>query len=150
MKILKNIGNALLFALLFIWQLPQNIVALIMMPFMGKLTKVKYENYCYAFEGEKMSGSISLGNFIILSKYGAKSVTTIAHEYGHVVDSHKYGPLYLFIIGIPSILNAWFHFTECYHDWYTEKWANKNAGLGVDSLCRLYFIDKPEYKKKNK
>ena len=147
---MKNFLDKLVFCLYFIWQLPQNIVALVMMPFMGKLTKVKYENYCYAFEGEKMSGSISLGNFIILSKYGAKSVTTIAHEYGHVVDSHIFGPLYLFVIGIPSISNAWFHFTECYHDWYTEKWANKNAGLGVDSLCRLYFIDKPDYKKKDK
>ena len=95
-----------------------------------------------------MSGAISLGCFIFLSQYSAQRETTIAHEYGHVKDSHKFGLAYLLIIGIPSILNAWFRFTECYYSWYPEKWANKNAGLGVDSLCRLYFIDKPDYKKK--
>ena len=94
-----------------------------------------------------MNGGISLGSFIFLSPYCAKRETTIAHELGHVVDSHKMGILYLFIIGLPSILNAMFNFTECYYSWYPERSANKNAGLGVDTKCRLYFLDKPDYKK---
>jgi hypothetical protein len=130
--------------ILFLWQLPQNIVALVMLPFLGKKRLVKYENYCWAYECSKMSGGISLGCFIFLSPYSAKRETTIAHEYGHVKDSHKFGWLYLFIIGIPSILNAWFRFTECYYDWYPEKWANKNAGLDVDYKCSLYFINKKD------
>lgn len=145
---MKKVLNIITFILLFIWQLPQNIIALLMMPFLGKLTLVKYDKYCFAFEGEKMLGAISLGSFIFLSPYNAKQKTSIAHEYGHTTDSHKFGPLYLFIVGIPSILNAWFNFTECYYSWFPEKWANKNAGLGVDTLCRLYFIDKIDYKKK--
>ena len=40
------------------------------------------------------------------------------------------------------------YFTECYYDFWTEKRANKNAYLGVDSKCRLYFLDKKDYKKK--
>ena len=143
LDILKQIG-------LILWQLPQILVALVMIPFLGKMKLVSYKDYCWAFEAEKMKGAISLGCFIFLSKSCAKSKTTIAHEYGHVVDSQRMGFAYLFIIGIPSILNAWFDFTKCYYDFYTEKRANKHAGLGVDSLCRLYFLDKEDYKKKSK
>lgn len=141
LEIIKFIG-------LFLWQLPQNIVALVMMPFLGKLRLVKYENYCFAFEGKKMNGGISLGSFIFLSPYCAKRDTTVAHEYGHVKDSQKLSWAYLFVIGIPSICWAAFKSKDkCYYSFYTERRANENAGLGVDSLCRLYFIDKSDYKK---
>jgi hypothetical protein len=117
---------------MFLWQLPQNIVALLMMPFLGKLRLVKYDNYCWAFEGEKMSGGISLGCFIFLSSFSAEDKETILHEYGHVVDSHKFGWLYLFIIGIPSFLWAtFFSHGKCYYSFFTESRANKNAGLKV-------------------
>lgn len=147
----KKVLHWVKFIGLFIWQLPQNIVALVMMPFIGKMDKVDYRNYCFAFAAKRMSGAISLGSFVFLSKYASKSKTIIAHELdGHTVDSKKWGPLYLFVIGIPSALNALFHFTKCYYDFYTERRANKFAGLGVDSLCRLYFLDKEDYKKEKK
>jgi hypothetical protein len=31
---------------------------------------------------------------------------------------------------------------KCYYSFYTEAWANKNAGLGVDKHCRLYIKNK--------
>lgn len=132
----------LVFILSFIWQLPQNIVAIVMMPFLGKLKLIKVDNYCFAFSVTGMAGGISLGNFIFLSEYMGKIDRYVAHEMGHVVDSHRFGPLYLIIIGIPSILNAAFNLTDCYYDFYTEKWANKHAGLGVNEYCRTYFLDK--------
>lgn len=116
----------------FLWQLPQNLVALIMMPFIGKLKLVRFENYCWAFEAEKMSGGISLGNFIFLGPNSAKHEPTIRHEYGHVFDSHIWGWLYLFVIGIPSLFWAMtIKEGQCYYDFYTEKRANKFAGLKV-------------------
>jgi hypothetical protein len=121
------------FILLFIWQLPQNIVALVMLPFLGKLRLISCKNYNYCFEAERMSGGISLGSFCFVSKSGAKRDTTIAHEQdGHVKQSHMLGWLYLFIIGIPSICWAWTYNPyglENYYKFYTEKWANKLAGL---------------------
>lgn len=144
---MKRVIEILKFIGLFLWQLPQNIVALVMLPFLGKLKLVKYHKYCFAFEAKRMKGAISLGSFIFLSPYSAKRETTIAHEYGHVVWSWKLGWGYLLIVGLPSILNAWFGFTECYYSWFPERWANKSAGLGVDSMCRLYFKDKEDYKK---
>lgn len=140
---MKKVLEVIKFIGLFLWQLPQNIVALIMLPFLGKLHLVKYDNYCFAFEGENMKGGISLGSFIFLSPYCAKQKTTVAHEFGHVKDSHKLGFGYLFVIGIPSICWAAFKpAKKCYYSFYTERWANENAGLGVNSLCRLYFLDK--------
>ena len=115
----------------FLWQLPQNLVALVMMPFLGKMELVRFENYCWVFSCQKMMGGISLGNFIFLSPYMAKKEANVRHELGHTVQSHMLGWLYLLIIGLPSILNAWFNFTECYHSWYPEAWANKLAGLKV-------------------
>ena len=84
-----------------------------------------------------MSGGISLGPMAFVSER-SNTPATIAHETdGHTVDSKIFGPLYLFVIGIPSILNAAFDFTECYYDFYPEKWANRRAKLEVDKYCRL-------------
>ena len=118
--------------ILFLWQLPQNIIALIMLPFLGKMKLVRHDLYAFAFECENMDGGISLGNFIFLSEPCAKNEPTVLHEFGHVIDSHKFGWLYLFIIGLPSLTWAAFKPMEkCYYDFYTERWANKNAGLKV-------------------
>ena len=89
-----------------------------------------------------MSGGISLGSFAFVSNNLAKKETSIRHEQGHMWDSKVFGPLYLFIVGIPSIMNAAFDFTKCYYDFYTEKWANKHAGLGLDKNCRLYIKER--------
>ena len=134
--------------LLFIWQLPQNLIALIMLPFLGKLKLVRNELYCWAFECSKMMGGISLGNFIFLSPSSAKKEASIRHEYGHVMQSQKLGWFYLFIIGIPSILNAWLGFTKCYYDFYTEKWANKLANLktGINQYGCFLYIEKEKNK----
>ena len=127
---MKKIKDILIQAFYFIWQLPQVLVAIIIMPFLGKLRLIRKENYCWIFEGEKMSGGISLGTFIFLSPYSAKKEATIRHELGHVKQSHMMGPLYI-IIGILSILWAAFHGNRCYYDFFTESHANKLMGLKV-------------------
>ena len=114
---------------LFIWQILQNLVALAMMPFLGKMTLMYKKRYCWSFYCTNMRGSISLGNFIFL---GSKSDTTAGHELGHVVDSHWMGPLYLFIIGIPSILWAAKFKTGNYYKFYTERRANRHSHLHTE------------------
>lgn len=126
----------------FLWQLPQNLVAILMMPFIGKMKFICFDIYTFAFECSKMKGGISLGNFIFLSPNNAKKETSILHEYGHVIDSQKFGWLYLFYIGIPSLCWAAFRSKDkCYYDFYTEKRANEYAGLKVSRNqygCFLY------------
>ena len=136
------------FSLLFIWQILQNIVALVMLPFLGKkhLVEDTRKWHCFVLEGEKMAGAISLGSFVILSNYSAKKKASVRHELGHVTDSHRFGPLYLFIIGIPSIVWASLHTysrkigQKCYYSFYTERRANANGGVKVvESNGRCYI-----------
>jgi hypothetical protein len=141
---MKKILNALYSAVLFIWQILQNIVALLMMPFLGKLTLLEHRNHQYVFEAEKMSGGISLGTFIFISPKLSGFQEVHEHELGHGFDSRKFGPLYLFIIGIPSIIWAMVcdESCQCYYDFYTERWANENIGTvkvvkDEDGTCYL-------------
>ena len=81
--------------------------------------------------------------FCFVSEKLAKRPEGVAHELkGHTWDSRLFGPLYLLIIGLPSIMNAAIGFTKCYYSWYPEAWANKHAGLTVDEYCHLKFKDK--------
>lgn len=145
MKEKKNFGWWCIFILLFIWQLPQNFIAVLMLPFLGKLELIACRNYAFCFIGEKMQGGISLGSFVYVSKSLSKRETSIAHELdGHTVDSKRFGPLYLFIIGIPSISWAGFRNTKKhpnYYEFYTEKWANKHAGLKVVKKGNNYILE---------
>ena len=147
---MEKLINCLMFILLFLWQLPQNIVALVMMPFLGKLRLISYRRFCFAFEGSKMMGGISLGSFAFLSPRSARSPESVAHEQlGHTVDSKIYGPLYLLVIGLPSVLHAWLHKNcPCYYHFYTERRANEFAGLRTVKTsrghCYLVFKDKEE------
>lgn len=136
--------HILTFIALFIWQLPQCIVALLMMPFLGKLTLVSYDNYCFAFKATNMLGAISLGCFVFLSASSSKSLPTIAHEQaGHVKQSHYLGWLYLIVIGLPSIIWAGIHEYlgyKNYYIFYTEKWANKLAKLETFIRYGNYYL----------
>jgi hypothetical protein len=115
--------------LLYIWQLLQNLVGLIIGVFYKTKTTVAYKDktvrVCNGFPG-----GISLGNTIIVNKYPNTKSTwnTVKHEYGHSIQSKWLGPFYLFVVGIPSILwAAWWNPNRgvSYYSFYTEKWADK-------------------------
>lgn len=136
------------YVLLFIWQLPQNIVGMLfwlVFKIKGSVSSIASTKWAKAFKSKSMSGGISLGSFCFLSDYGAANEKLVAHELkGHAWDSRLMGPLYLFIVGIPSLLNAALELTDCYYKFFTEKWANKRAGLTVDEYCKLKFIKEEE------
>lgn len=87
-------------------------------------------------EWKKRTG-VSLGLFVFVPdepSFGAeRSEKLLIHEYGHTIQSLMLGPLYLFIIGIPSAL--WCSLPCCkkmrkdkrisYYSFYTEKWADR-------------------------
>lgn len=119
--------------LLYIWQIPQNLLGLILILFMrGKMYAEKEGRKFY--HTPKMPSGISLGNYIIL--WRERYDNSFYHEYGHSRQSRMLGPLYLIIIGLPSILGNIFdrlaHKKWNYTDrlrWYYsqpwEKWADK-------------------------
>lgn len=115
----------------WIWEFPQCILGYIL----TKIYNVKYvtsvQDVCY-YTG-KFPGGISLGLFVILKEemYKKNQNNCIEHEFGHTIQSKILGPLYLIIIGIPSILwNAFYIIDKTrpyknYFDFYTERWADK-------------------------
>ena len=66
----KSIIWWMIFILLCIWQLPQFIVALAMLPFLGKRELVADRHFNFGFKCENMLGGISLGPFAYVSKLG--------------------------------------------------------------------------------
>lgn len=81
------------------------------------------------------NGAVSLGMFIFMfGEYWIGDEETKAHEYGHSIQSKILGPLYLLVIGLPSIIWAAFiyRFTKKSYFWfYTEAWANKLVNLHI-------------------
>ena len=113
----------------WVWCLPQNIVGYIV----KVCTKAKRVGDHYEFNVKY--GSVSLGNYIFLCPSHRNSEETLRHEQGHQKQSLYLGWLYLFVIGIPSLIWAGCFKTYrkkhniSYYSFYTEAWADKIAGI---------------------
>lgn len=125
----------------FFWQLPQNILGIIVI-YVTKATRIKSYVYDqpYFVATEWRSFGVSLGNYIIFGKYMFPKLDVRLHEFGHQRQSRMLGPLYLLIIGIPSLLGnifdrifhkKWDSVRRC--KWYYalpwEKWADELGGV---------------------
>lgn len=118
--------------LLYIWQLPQNLAGLLLVAIYRPEEAYDYKGV-RLYYATRMPGGISLGRYIIVSYY-AKDYTgkTEAHEWGHTRQSRMLGWLYLFVVGIPSLVwAAWHrkHKERSYFSFFTEAWADKLGGV---------------------
>lgn len=133
----------------FTWELPQTLMGWLfaeMRNLAGFVDKVAFAGGAtYAVNEHWHRGGcqgVSLGCFINIDSHGAvcdrhptfdDAVTSdhlFMHEYGHYVQSQAWGPLYLLVVGLPSL-------TNCIHDtirrtrthdaFYTETSANRCA-----------------------
>lgn len=126
--------NRIVAILLWIWQAPQNIVGLALrLWYRGRVSHIfVLGNIRYWVVPDLPGGGISLASTIIVRYYHLVAPEFYAHEYGHVKQSRILGPLYLFVIGIPSLLWAcWYrkHKRGSYYAFYTEKWADRLGGV---------------------
>lgn len=120
--------KTLISVLLYLWQLPQNLLGLLLRLFYKQDNMVAYRGkiirVCKGFPG-----GISLGNTIITNRYpnNQNAWNDTKHEYGHSVQSKYLGWFYLIVIGIPSLLWAAIHKSSMgsYYAFYTEAWADK-------------------------
>lgn len=129
--------NVVFMIFIILWELPQNIIGIVLYFLVkGRIKKkeiIKKHIFC------KVTGfAISLGEFIFWTDdknliIELKQPNKV-HEYGHAIQSKLLGPLYLIIIGIPSLgrniygilyyyikKKIWRH----YFDGYPEDWADK-------------------------
>ena len=131
-EMMKLIMNYIRNLILFIWQLPQHLLAILYIGYLVMMCKdlgvdSRYKQAivipCV------MRGAVTLGCYVFIG-LNSEYRKTVKHELGHTIQSKILGPLYLIVIGIPSI-------TYCglrrifpslrkknYYDFYTEKWAN--------------------------
>lgn len=131
-EMMKLIMNYIRNLILFIWQLPQHLLAILYIGYLVMMCKdlgvdSRYKQAivipCV------MIGAVTLGCYVFVG-LNSEYRKTVKHELGHTIQSKILGPLYLIVIGIPSI-------TYCglrrifpslrkknYYDFYTEKWAN--------------------------
>lgn len=115
--------------LLWLWQAPQNILGFLVKVF----TKARKVGNHYEYDID--CGSVSLGRYIFLCPSHCDDETVLCHECGHQRQSEMLGWLYLFVIGIPSLVWAgcfeWYRrkYKVSYYDFYTEKWADRLGGV---------------------
>ena len=127
--------NFLVKTLLWIYQLPQHLLGLILLLFLKALGIVEKnlkwkEATLYKVYSGPFHWGVSLGFFIFLTDFFIGDTTTIKHEYGHTRQSMILGPLYLIVVGIPSFIRAtiWFVFnlkSADYYKGYPENWADR-------------------------
>jgi hypothetical protein len=131
---------------LFFWELPQNIVGLLVFSIMKmkkRIVCIEKEKYRYFIETPKIG--VSLGWFVFWSPVGNRFAHLTndcrMHEYGHARQSVMLGPLYLIIIGIPSLSRVFYgrwyrrkygHNWKNYFNAFPESWADKLGGIVTD------------------
>jgi hypothetical protein len=125
------------------WELPQNTVGLALLILAGQRVEQKEKLHKRFFIRWK-GFAISLGYFIFWIDHihlnDGKQCTNKAHEYGHAIQSMILGPLYLPLVGIPSVMR------KTYGAWYfamhRSAWKNYFAGFPeqwADQLGNKYF-----------
>ena len=140
---MKKILDCIIRALLMFWELPQNILGALLFIFFAVFSDsvILDDDDSLEIYSPMMRGAISLGIFRVYAyKYlgnGARYVELVRkHEKeGHRKQSKMLGPLYLIVIGIPSLIWATLHSyvkrlgAVDYYSFYTEKWADRLAGV---------------------
>ena len=134
--------------LLWLWQLPQNILGWLwwlIQDVIGGGDLVMRDDpapgIVTIYSCRQMAG-VSLGkyDFLDLDYFLWRDEKAKLHEYGHSRQSRMLGPLYLIVIGLPSVIgNLWdrlFHKgwewkerERWYYNQPWEKWADKLGGV---------------------
>jgi len=124
-------------ALLWLWQAPQHIAALLfraVLRLAGMVEKTYSAQFCKDITVVRTDYfGLSLGEYIFVGKKNLEG-STLPHEHGHTLQSRRLGPLYLLVIGIPSISgNIYNRIKKKGPAWYYEQpweaWADKLGGV---------------------
>lgn len=139
---MKRFRTSVLSVLLYLWQLPQNLLGLLLFhigPY-NPIREIEYRG-CRVLICGKFPGGISLGRYILVNFYrnaqDAAESHIVKHEYGHCRQSMILGPLYLPVIVASSGLHNLVHRYKAkyglsrrsYYAFWTERWADRLGGV---------------------
>jgi len=130
-------------ALLWTWQLPQHILGLsaYLLLRVGGMPAGRFKGAWLVYVPGR--SGIALGEYIFLSRSAAAGAAAgmrlLQHEYGHTRQSRLLGPLYLPVVGLPSISQAAFSRAARrlgfpgpatrYYRRFPENWADRLGGV---------------------
>lgn len=132
-------------ALLFAWELPQNLLGaanLFAQRRAGNVRDVRRERGRTMIElvGD---GAVSLGQFVFFgtrdNRYVPVGHENRNHEYGHSIQSRALGPLYLPLVGVPSVARV--VYAMAYRTVTGERWSGYYEGWPERSADRLGGVD---------
>ena len=130
---MKTLIHLITSFLLFVWQLPQCLVGIgVILFYILSKKEIRYKDGI-AVVRQFPAGGVSLGEYIIIH-HCCDDDETRKHELGHRRQSRMLGPLYLFIVGIPSVFlcllaNKSKKISANYYEYFPENWANKLGGV---------------------
>jgi hypothetical protein len=154
----------LFYLIQFTWALPQNLVGCVAYLILSRKHKhERFHNSFVTYISKKNFGGVSIGIFIFINPDRQPDWLhdTRIHEYGHTIQSLFLGPVWPFVIAIPSVvwcgLPALINYRKknnvSYYWLYCEGWANlwglkwsKEAFISEHMLSTGYF-GKPMDKK---
>lgn len=144
----------------FTWQAPQTMIGWHTSGaynFVGGVESVQHANGATVIESKKDNwGAFTLGNFIIGENgiHAGFEDHLFVHEYGHYLQSQKWGVFYLPAIGIPSIQSAALDGGSIidigdHRERWFEAGASRNAGEYFDEFygsgLDSYVKGSPDY-----
>lgn len=129
---------------LLAWEAPQNTLGaanLALWALRRRVRRVRWERDRVLVEIDGV-GSVSLGLFVFHcsadTPYVPVGPENVDHEYGHSIQSRRFGPLYLPLVGVPSVMRVgyavayrtvrgrrWAH----YYDGWPERQADELGGV---------------------
>lgn len=130
--------------LLYLWQLPQNILGAAVLLFWKKDFSYPYKDVTVYGTSRGQAG-VSLGKYIICRDYGDPTIPSLKvhHEYGHCIQSRRWGWLYLPTVGLVSGLRNVLHLYKRNHyfDSWPENEADRLGGVLKTKYGRRYVKD---------
>ena len=101
-KVLTALLLVLYWLLQWTWGIIQNVAGLAAFVAAGRGKAYGYHGA--AVRNWNNRGSMTLGMFILMDRSHGGDI--LAHEWGHTIQSIILGPLYLLVVGLPSIIWA--------------------------------------------
>ena len=96
------------------------------------------EGPCWCFVVGKNWGGVSLGPVMLMSPANYAAGRTVKHEFGHSLQNCLWGPLFPFVIAIPSATRCWYRdinkkkgkkpttdYDAIWFEGQATKWGNK-------------------------